>query len=278
MIERRFTLTSARNEPIRGDIRYQETTTPLPVVVISHGFKGFKDWGFHPYLGRRLAEAGYCAIHYNFSRNGIGDDLLNFTELDKFRENTFSVEIDDLYTVVDALEQEFTGDPLDLSRLALMGHSRGGGIAILGASHLPEVSCLVTWSAVSTFDRYQSDPQVIDMWRKQGYLEVKNARTGQILQMGVELVDDYLRDPDRFDILDAAASLEIPYGIIHGTADETVPFAEAEALHRHARHSTLIPIDGAGHTFGATHPWGGTTDHLERAIQETIMFFDQHLN
>ncbi len=71
MIHRRFTLESRRAEPIHGDVRLPEGPGPHPVVVCCHGFKGFKDWGFHPWLGATLAEAGLAAVHFNFSRNGV---------------------------------------------------------------------------------------------------------------------------------------------------------------------------------------------------------------
>lgn len=278
MIEHSFVLTSKLGEPIRGTIRYQETDRKLPVVIVSHGFKGFKDWGFHPYLGQQLAENGYCAIHYNFSRCGVGEDLLNFTELDKFKTNTFSVELDDLQQVIDALDNELAEHPVDWSRIGLAGHSRGGGIAIIKAREEKRVKCLVTWSSVATYERY--DQTIIDDWQKKGYLEIMNARTGQVMQMGVELMDDYLVNRERLNIETAAASLHVPFCIIHGAADETVSFSEAETLYQRAKNQTTVhleAVENAGHTFGAKHPWAGTTPQLERAIQTTIHWFDEYL-
>jgi len=71
VVHRRFTLVSRLGEPIRGDLRRPEGPGPHPVVVACHGFKGFKDWGFHPWLGEHLADAGLAAVHFDFSRNGV---------------------------------------------------------------------------------------------------------------------------------------------------------------------------------------------------------------
>ena len=61
-------------------------------VIFVHGFKGFKDWGFVPYLCNYFAEQGFFTITFNFSHNGIGDNPLEFTELEKFakKRNTNS--------------------------------------------------------------------------------------------------------------------------------------------------------------------------------------------
>ncbi len=279
MIHRRFTIPSALGEPIRGDIRYLESGTSIPVVVICHGFKGFKDWGFHPYLGTRLAQAGFAALHFNFSRNGVGEDLQEFTELDRFQRNTSSIELSDLETILSALMRSLREVPLDPSRIGLMGHSRGGGLAILAAASHPAVRALVTWASVSTFDRF-TDENAVKLWRLVGYLETLNSRTGQMMPMGIEFLDDLRANKEKLDILAAASRLQCPFRLIHGTADESVSFLEAGAIRGHAKGTApveLVPIEGAGHTFGAAHPWAGTTEHLEAAIDATIGWFSKHL-
>ena len=91
MIHRPFALKSPLGEPIRGDLRLPDGDGPFPVVVVCHGFKGFKDWGFHPWLGERLAGAGFAAAHFDFSRNGVRGGVPDITDLDAFRRNTLSI-------------------------------------------------------------------------------------------------------------------------------------------------------------------------------------------
>ena len=279
MIHRRFTLMSSLGDPIRGDIRFLEGGGKRPAVIVCHGFKGFKDWGFHPHLGVRLAEAGFVAVHFNLSRNGVGEDLMEFTEPEKFRKNTSTIELQDLATVIQAVQTQFPGDLVDSSRIGLLGHSRGGGLAILAAALHPGVKALVTWAAVSTFDRFD-DPATVDIWRKMGYLDVVNSRTGQVLQMGIEYLDDLRQNKEKLDILAAASRLKIPFRLIHGTADESVSFLEAGAIRGRAKNAKpveLISLEGAGHTFGAAHPFERTTRHLEEAIHETTEWFERYM-
>ena len=273
MIHTRFTLESRLGEPIHGDLRIPDGPGPHPAVVVCHGFKGFKDWGFHPWLGTRLAEAGLAAVHFNFSRNGVREADGDIEDLDAFRRNTLSIERDDLDTVLDAVLSGKLGAPLDPSRLGLAGHSRGGGVALLGAAERPEVKALSTWASVSHFDRITDEATLVE-WRRAGVFEVLNSRTGQVLPMGVEFLEDVLGNLDRLHLLVAARRLRVPWLLLHGTADETVPFAEAEALARASeRGARLVAIDGGGHTFGAVHPFAGPTPHLEAAAEATLGHF-----
>ena len=273
VIHRRFTLASRLGEPIHGDLRLSDGPGPHPVVVCCHGFKGFKDWGFHPWLGARLAEAGLAALHFNFSRNGVRAADGDIEDLDAFRSNTLSIERDDLDTVLNAVLSGAIDPSLDASRFGLLGHSRGGGIALLGASERPEAKALVTWAAVSHFDRI-ADEAALAEWRRTGVFEVVNSRTGQKLPMGVAFLADVLANLARLDLSAAARRLAVAWLLIHGTADPTVPFEEARELHAtSAGGARLLALDGAGHTFGAAHPFAGPTPDLETAIGATLAHF-----
>jgi dipeptidyl aminopeptidase/acylaminoacyl peptidase len=269
VIHRRFTLESRLGEPIHGDARLPDGPGPHPVVACCHGFKGFKDWGFHPWLGESLADAGLAAVHFNFSRNGVRAPDGDVEDLDAFRGNTLTLERDDLDTVLDAILAGRIDASLDPARLALLGHSRGGGIALLGASERTEVRALATWAAVSRFDRIHDEATLAE-WRRTGVYEVLNARTGQMLPMGVSFLDDVLHNLSRLDLLVAARRVAVPWLVVHGTADETVPFAEAEELVAAGAKGRLAPIDGGGHTFGAVHPFAGPTPHLAVALEATL--------
>ncbi|HEV2131268.1 MAG TPA: hypothetical protein VGR27_09200, partial [Longimicrobiaceae bacterium] len=82
--------------PIRGEVHALAGTAPDSAVVICHGFKGFKDWGFFPTLARAIAARGHAAVSFNFSRSGIGADGVDFSALDLFRENTHSHNVDEI--------------------------------------------------------------------------------------------------------------------------------------------------------------------------------------
>ena len=43
------------------------------------------------------------------------------------------------------------------------------------------------------------------------------------------------------------------------------------------RHSRFLRIEGAAHTFGAAHPWTGSTPALDLAMKETVGWLSRHL-
>lgn len=253
---------------IRGEIYPAES--PLGTVFLCHGFKGFAHWGFFPYLARTLAENGLTAISFDFSGSGIGHDRESFTEAGAFAGNTLSKDLDDMENLVEYARRR----KLISGKFGLFGHSRGGGIAILFASAADtDVSSLVTWSAISYPNRWSSQDVLI--WRKRGYAEITNSRTGQIMRLDTGLLDDVeLHGKTKLNIEAAAGRIRIPWLIVHGTADETVPSSEAERLHSVSPGvSTLRLIEGANHGFGATHPLAEVPPVLEKVVLETVKFF-----
>jgi pimeloyl-ACP methyl ester carboxylesterase len=274
MIRLPFTREAPRGETIRGEVRVPEGPPPTSAVVVVHGFKGFKDWGFFPHLCQRLAVAGHSVVSFNFSRNGIGSDPLEFTELDSFGTNTLSIELDEVRLIIDEV---FEGGltPRAPKRVGLLGHSRGGGQAILAAAEESRVDALVTWSAVSHFDRWSDETK--EEWREFGRLWAMNARTGQQMPLDLSLLEDYEKNSARLDITSAAGRIESPWLILHGREDETVPPDEARVLAKEAVHARMALVDDAGHTFQARHPFEASPPELDDVLRHTIQHFERHL-
>ena len=246
-----------------------------PAVVICHGFKGFMGWGFLPHLANLLADRGFVAIRFNLSGSGMkpGDELV--TDVEAFRTATFSKDVAELGSVVRSVGRDIAPGVADPDKLAVIGHSRGGGTALLTAAALP-VKALVTWSAVSTFDRLGSKEK--EQWRSAGSIPVINARTGQELPLGTEVLDDLEANLSLLNLPAAASSSKAPWLIVHGEEDETVPIAEAEELATAAGpRASLLRIPGASHTFGVSHPFAGPTPQLIEAMNATQRWLRRHL-
>jgi pimeloyl-ACP methyl ester carboxylesterase len=79
------------------------------------------------------------------------------------------------------------------------------------------------------------------------------------------------------DIAAAAARITAPWLIVHGEADESVAVAEASALAKANPGASLRIIEAAGHTFGARHPWQGSTRELDEAMEATVDWFGREL-
>ena len=250
-----------------------------PAVVICHGFKGFMEWGFFPALAALLAERGYVAVRFNLSGTGMrpGDELV--TDPDAFRANTYSRELAELLAVLDATGESIAPGRVNRDRIGLLGHSRGGGDALLAAASpawRDRLRALVTWAAIADVDRFT--PEQKEEWRRSGELPVTNARTGQRLALGAGLLADIEERAPELDLLAAAAARRAPWLLVHGAEDESVPVAEAHRLAEHATGRTeLLAVPGASHTFGSRHPFAGPTPQLIQALNASQAWLREHL-
>jgi dienelactone hydrolase len=252
------------------DVRAADRRSPVPAVLIVHGFKGFKDWGMFPPLADRLARAGFTALTFNLSGSGV-DGAGEFSHPERFGRNTFTAEQLDLDRVLAALDAGELGLPRP-SSVGVVGHSRGGGAAILFTARTARVGALVTWAAIATVRRWSDDQ--LAAWRAAGRLDVVNSRTGLVLPLYPDTIDDLeSHAATSLDIEAAAARIEVPWLLLHGDADETVPVAEATRLIERAGGRPGFEgrlIEGAGHTFGAVHPFAGMTEALEAVFDGTV--------
>lgn len=276
---RSFQLDTGHGRTIHGFVDSEDDSTRRPVVVICHGFKGFMEWGFFPYLANLLAERGFAAVRFNFTGSGMkpGDQLV--TDPESFRQATFSSDVEDLVSVLQALGTDVAPDQADAMNIGLIGHSRGGGTAVLTAAMEAYRDCLkalVTWAAVSTFDRLSEVEK--DLWRQNRVMSVVNGRTGQELPVALSVLEDLERRGDALEPLVAARRLTVPWLVVHGGRDETVDSTEAQRLVEAAEsNASLMLLDEANHTFGAQHPFVGPTPDLIAAMNATQTWFRRHL-
>ncbi|HEX8696196.1 MAG TPA: prolyl oligopeptidase family serine peptidase [Longimicrobium sp.] len=262
--------------PVRGDVRVKAGTRPKSAVVVCHGFKGFRTWGPWPALAKALAAHGHAAVTFDFSRNGVGADGVDFSALELFRENTHSRNLDEIRMVLDALEAGRLTERRP-KRVGLFGHSRGGGEAVLTAAVDPRLDTLVTWAAIASVPGRWTEEQVA-RWRRGEDVLIENARTRQQMPIAPDYWVDFVEHRDRLDIGAAAAEVAVPWLIVHGDADETVPVDEGHALFAAAgENAELLVIEGADHTLGAKHPYAGASDALRTAAEATLAWFDTHL-
>lgn len=263
-----FTLSSDEGLPIRGDLHVPERARALAVVV--HGFKGFKDWGFFPWLAQRLAQHRIAVCRFNMSRSGIGDDPETFDRLDLFERDTYSIQLADLRTVVAFAHRELPALPA-----FLVGHSRGGGVALLGAAGVPNLRGVAVWSPIARCDRW--DDATKREWRRRGFMDNVNQRTKQNMRLATDVLEDYERNCERLDVERAAAELREPLFVVHGGSDESVPVQEGRLLASRAPDASLLVIERASHTFNAIHPLIHVPFQLTLAAEATAHFIAANL-
>ncbi|WP_339222033.1 alpha/beta fold hydrolase [Paenibacillus sp. FSL H8-0332] len=242
------------------------------VIVIAHGYKGFKDWGMFPYTAQALSDE-HEVISFNFSHAGIGEDLQNFTELDKFARNTYQREIKDMEILLSYLSQHHRFGSLPLF---LLGHSRGGGDSLLYAlDHPAEITGVIAWNGITNLDLF-TEQQKSEM-REKGRTHVLNGRTGQQMPLDAIIIEDLEQQAERYQIVERMKQASFPAVLIQGSEDGEHLRRGSEQLTRLRPDIEWVQIPGGNHTFGTVHPFAGTTPQLEQAISATREFINRVL-
>ena len=258
------------------DVRTTSRDAAQPAVLLLHGFKGFKDYSFLPVFADRLARAGFTAITASVSGSGV-DAAGDFVHLERFARNTYSRELDDLRAVIDALSSGSLGVKPPTS-IGVVGHSRGGGMALLLAREVAAIRAVATWNGIGKARRH-TDAELA-AWRRIGRIEILHQRLRIRLPLDFEVAEDCLKhENDQLDIPAAARELARPWLQLHATADGTVAFSEAEELARVAGEGHHFePIEGSDHVWGCVHPWAGATPDAERVFDLTVRHLSRNLD
>jgi uncharacterized protein len=254
------------------DIFFANENEKNPVVIYAHGFNGFKDWGNLDMMAAQFVQKGFTLVKFNFSHNGTSpENPMEFTDLQAFGNNNYTAQLEDLRLVID-----WVSDPLnvhhgaiDEQRIYLIGHSMGGGIAILKARQDERIKKLVTWAAVSECKTPWGNwpEEKMHQWKTAGVQFYKNSRTGQELPLYYQLFEDYANNREALDIKKAISALSIPVLLCHGRQDNAVAVEKVYELKAVMPLAELFIVE-SDHVFGRKHPW--TEDHLPEPMQQVL--------
>ena len=271
----KYIINGSKKNKILVDVCYDRNSLKKDVVIFSHGFKGFKDWGPFNHMSETFAKAGYFFVKFNFSYNGTSlDNPVEFVDLESFGNNNFSIELDDLGLLIDWLNTDLEfRDEINIGKINLLGHSRGGAISILKANEDDRVSKVISWASPSDFTN-RIDDSKLDTWQKKGVTYIYNSRTQQNMPMYYQFYENCIANADRLNIEKAVANLKVPHLHIHGDADPTVLIAEANNIKKWNSAAELHVIKGANHVFDGCHPFNSDVfpKDLQEAIDVTIKF------
>jgi len=269
-------IPGSKEKPITLDIHYQISEKLQPVVLFMHGFKGFKDWGHFNLIAEYFAENGFVFVKMNTSHNGTTPEhLVDFADLETFANNNFSIESDDIDLAVQFIQDKIRHYFGDKNNLAIIGHSRGGGLALLAAHRNAAIKKVATWATVQNLKSF-FDSVDIKKWAAEGVMYIPNSRTKQEMPFNYQLYENYLFNQEKLDVEKAVSEMQKPILFVHGSGDIGVPQKNSEFLHSLNPFSELKIIENADHTFGGKHPWDSKNlpEHSEILVKRTIRFFE----
>lgn len=250
--------------PVRVRIVAPEGEGPWPCALLVHGYGVSSEWGFWPPFAQRLAGRGIATARVAFSGDGVGDDLRTVEDLDAVSRATYVAELEDLRAVrarLDAVAE------LDTRRVALVGHSRGGGIGAIHAAEDGRYRAVALWGAFDAILRFSLGR--ISMWREQGRIDVMHHGLERRIWLDGSVLESAERNGERLDVLAACHRLTCPVLVVHGARDRCLPLSSARRIADAAPRAELVVIEDAGHAFGARDPLVEVPPRLERLLDVT---------
>lgn len=240
------------------------------LIVFIHGYMGYKDWGCWHLVEKFYTDLGFGFCKYNVSHNGgTIDNPIDFSDLKAFGENNYSKELNDLQQVLNWLEIQLT----TLPDIYLIGHSRGGGIALLTAFD-PRVKKIATWATICDIEKRFPEGKQLQVWKTQGIRYVENGRTLQKMPNNYSQYEDFQTNKDKLNIEKACLHSTKTTFVVHGDQDTSVEIEEGRHIAIWLK-TRLFEIEDANHTFGATQPWldPDMPEHLMKVCEITCGFF-----
>lgn len=250
-----------------------------PLVLFLHGFKGFRNYSFLPWFAQYAASLGMISVRFCFSRNGMNGTSWAVQDAEAFAMNTISHEVDDVLDVVYALRHlpEFAELRTQWNGvLHIVGHSRGGGVAMVASRELrsmqPTLSGrIIALNSVGSWVRWT--PRQRDRWAAEGSMGLQNTRTLQDLRMDMSYLEDIEQNAERLSLDQASRAIDSSLRFIHAEHDLTVPLTEITSLHqRNCSTAEIVIIPNTTHTFGMTHPVEHITHGFLLALRETFLW------
>ena len=249
-------LVEGAARPIIGTT-HMPSVEPRGRILIGHGFKGYKDYGFFPWLAAYVAEAGFVVHRFNFSRSGMDHGDGPFNE-GRFLEDTWNRQVEDILALLAAVRDGSL--PGGSGPVVLVGHSRGGLSSLLASGRHAGTEALGGLRGVVSLAApahcLHMNPAQQRSLLDTGRMSSPSSRTGQDLQVGRAFLQEQLDDPPEHDLLDLVRRIDVPVAVVHGLVDDAVPVASArEIVSALESEVSLCVLDDANHVFNVPNPF-----------------------
>ena len=203
-----------------------------PLVILIHGFTGHSEERHILAAAQTMNEKGYAVLRVDMYGHGKSDG--------SFREHNLFNWLMNVITAVDyARKLPFVTD------LYLCGHSQGGLIVILAAGLMPEyIRGIIPMSPAVMIPAMARKGELFGIKFDPDHIPEEF-----MTDIGLPLSGNYVRIARMVHVEDAVARYNGPVLLIHGDADEVVPYHDSEVLVKAYQNAELVTIPGDDHCY-----------------------------
>jgi dipeptidyl aminopeptidase/acylaminoacyl peptidase len=236
---------------VQAVVRRPPSGASGPAIVFVHGSVDPEQYsGLTEYdeVADLLVDSGYTVVSPDLRSHGDSDDGAAW-EVD--------MDVGATLDVVNAVRATAADPRIDPERIAIVGHSSGGTLAVKASVVDPQAAGAVV--AIS--------PSHVSPWEEVRWFLSGRPQYDTVVAAHGDIQESpqFWRDVSALTYVDRAAA---PLLVMHGTGDETVPISWSRFLKAQwtaaGKDITLTEVDGADHWMNGDEPLitGAVTDFL----------------
>ena len=280
---RTIEFSSGNKEIVRG-VLFEPTAPPLhPAIIFAHGLLSTHE-EFGDYA-EKFCQRGYLVLAIDFRGHGASDGMRGLISEDRM--------VEDLQHALDFIEAQ---PGIDNKRIALFGHSLGGGAVLCTTARDPRVAAVVAGATVGRL-RDELSPGEQFQYRLVDRLNVlQKAITHKTFYVPYRVSYEHIFSDHaaraaaeakgflqktlpadniplllKQDAISCAQKIRVPALIVQGEKDAVVQHASVRAVYDVlAGEKELYVVEGSGHSFATD--WKGAY-----AFEHIAGWMDKHM-
>ena len=218
-----------------------EKTNKCPMVIIIHGFTGHIEERHIIAAARACNEMGFATLRVDMYGHGSSDGKFEDHNLFKWMNNALAV-IDYARTL------DFVTD------IYLCGHSQGGLMVVLaGALKHDLIKGIIPMSPAVMIPESARKGELLNV-----HFDPDNIPEYIVNENDWKLKGNYARVAQTINVDEAIDRYDGPVLIIHGDADEAVPYKYGAAAAERYKNAELVCVPGDTHCYD---------HHLEQVVE-----------
>jgi dipeptidyl aminopeptidase/acylaminoacyl peptidase len=280
---RQVEFKSGNAETVRGVLFEPTAPRPHPAIIFAHGLLStHQEFGDYP---EKFCERGYLVLAIDFRGHGASDGMRGLVSEARL--------VEDLQHALDFIDAQ---PSIDNKRLALFGHSLGGGAVVCTTARDTRVSAIVAGATVGRL-RDEIKPGEMRLYRVVDWLNrlQKNVTRKSMYVPYRVSYEHIFADPESRQVAEqkgflqktlpaddipglltqdaivCAKQVRVPALIVQGEKDAVVQHTSVRAVYDAiAGEKELYVIEGSGHSFATDWKGAEAFEHIAAWLDRNL--------